>query len=92
MVAFNESYPHFQGVWYNGFPRFFISLPLSMTKWTAHDITAFQKLYAEEYGETLTTEQASVRITALVELISLAIEVENSSETVSANRQSLDLG
>ena len=49
-----------------------------MPEWTPKDISTFQKLYAKEYGEKLNSEEASVRITALVELISLAIEIEKS--------------
>jgi hypothetical protein len=48
-----------------------------MPRWKEKDISEFQKLYVEEYGVALNEEEASVRITALVGLISLAIEVEN---------------
>lgn len=51
-----------------------------MPEWTPKDISTFQKLYAKEYGEKLNSEEASVIITALVELIALAIEVESSHQ------------
>ena len=52
-----------------------------MPRWKEKDISEFQKLYVEEYGVALNEEEASVRITALVGLISLAIEVENQEKT-----------
>lgn len=51
-----------------------------MPEWTSQDISQFQKLYLKHYGKKLEKEDASIRITALVELLSLAIEVENSRE------------
>lgn len=51
-----------------------------MTKWKSKDITAFQKLYLKHYGVKINRDEADIKITALVGLISLAIEVENSQK------------
>ena len=48
-----------------------------MRKWKAKDITDFQKLYFKHYNLKINPEEAQIKITALVGLISLAIEVEN---------------
>lgn len=62
-----------------------------MPDWKPQDIKRFQKLYLEEYGKRINEGEASVIITALVELISLAIEVENSQKnTPNGNLSELD--
>jgi len=49
-----------------------------MPNWKPQDITTFQKLYLKHYGKKIDKEDADIKITALVELLSLAIEVEQS--------------
>lgn len=48
-----------------------------MTNFTKKDINKFQKLYLKYYQKELNLEQTIVKINALIELLSLTIEVEN---------------
>ena len=49
-----------------------------MADFNKKDITEFQKLYLKHYQKELNREQAIIKINALVELLALTIEVENS--------------
>ena len=49
-----------------------------MADFNKKDISRFQKLYLRHYQKELNREQAIVKINALMELLSLTIEVENS--------------
>ena len=48
-----------------------------MADFSKKDISRFQKLYLKHYQKELNREQTIVKINALVELLSLTIEVEN---------------
>ena len=60
--------------------RHFYLLPFFMPQWKEQDITKFQKLYFKHYGKKINRDEADIKITALVGLISLAIEVEKSQK------------
>lgn len=49
-----------------------------MADFNKKDISRFQKLYLKHYQKELNREQAIIKINALVELLALTIEVENS--------------
>ena len=49
-----------------------------MPNFSKKDISRFQKLYLKYYQKELNREQAIVKINALIELLSLTIEVEKS--------------
>jgi len=49
-----------------------------MPNFSKKDISIFQKLYLKYYQKELNREQAIVKINALIELLSLTIEVEKS--------------
>ena len=47
-----------------------------MPDWKPNDVSRFQKLYLKHYGKSVDKEKAKILITALDELLLLAIEVE----------------
>lgn len=56
-----------------------------MTDWTEQDISEFQKIYLKYYLKKINKTEAKIRLNALVELLALTIEIENTQKQTKGN-------